>query len=82
MYIKDEFLHSNFDDARLHLKDMLKTTLKGMQKSYQNNPNDLNYYDSVDTLNAIAEFADSYGISNEILYNGTRNTAKQILDIL
>jgi len=82
MYIKDEFLHSNFDDARLHLKDMLKTTLEDMQKSYQNHPNNLSYYDAVDTLNAIAEFADSYGISNEMLYKGTSNTAKQILDIL
>ena len=82
MYIKDEFLHSNFDDPRLHLKDMLKTTLVDMQKSYQNHPNNLDYYDSVDTLNAIAEFANSYGISNEILYQGHRSNAKEILDVL
>jgi len=82
MYIKDEYLHSNFDDPRLHLKDMLKTTLDGMQKLYQINPNNLSYYDSVDTLNAIAEFTSSYGISNEVLYKGNRNTAKQILEIL
>jgi len=82
MYIKDEFLHSNFDDPRLHLKDMLKTTLEDMQASYQDHPDDLSYYDSVDTLNAVAEFADSYDISNEMLHKGNRNTAKQILDIL
>jgi len=82
MYIKDEFLHSNFDDPRLHLKDMLKATLEGMQTSYQNHPNNLSYYDSVDTLNAISEFADSYGISNEILQKGTMSSAKEVLDRL
>ena len=82
MYIKDEFLHSNFDDPRLHLKDMLKTTLEDMQKSYQNHPNNLSYYDSVDTLNAISEFADSYGISNEILQKNTLSSAKEVLDRL
>ena len=82
MYIKDDFLHSNFDDPRLHLKDMLKTTLEDMQTSYQNHPDNLSYYDSVDTLNAISEFADSYDISNEMLHKDNRNNAKQILDVL
>jgi len=82
MYIKDEFLHSNFDDPRLHLKKMLKEALNDMQKSYQNHPNNLNYYDAVDTLNAITEFADSYGISNELLQNGTKSTAKEVLEVL
>jgi hypothetical protein len=80
MYIKDEFLHSNFDDPRLHLKDMLKATLEDMQKLYQNHS--LSYYDSVDTLNAISEFADSYGISNEILQKGTISSAIEVLNRL
>lgn len=82
MYINEKFLHSNFDDPRLHLKEMLKKTLQDMQTLYNNHPNNLSYYDSVDTLNAVAEFANIYGISNEILYQGTINNAKAILDVL
>jgi len=82
MYIKEEFLHSDFDDPRLHLKDMLKTTLEEMQALYQKHPKLLKFYDAVDTLHAISEFADSYGISNDLLVSHSYNEAKPILDVL
>jgi hypothetical protein len=82
MYIKEKFLHSEFDDPRLHLKDMLKATLEDMQALYQKHPQLLKFYDSVDTLHVISEFADSYGISNDILLNNSYNEAKPILNVL
>lgn len=80
MYIQDRFLHSDFSDARLHLKDMLKETLKRMDRLNQDR--ELNYYDSVDTLNAIREFAYSQGINNELLQKDRISNKGEILNIL
>jgi hypothetical protein len=80
MYIADNYLHSDFEDAKLHLKEMLRDTLEEMQMLQ--NENELSFYDSVDTLNIIIEFANSYDINNKILLASSPTTSLNIIKLL
>jgi hypothetical protein len=80
MYIADNYLRSDFEDAKLHLKKMLRDTLEEMQMLQ--NENELSFYDSVDTLNIIIEFANSYDINNKILLASSPTTSLNIIKLL
>lgn len=80
MYIEEEFLNIDFEDPRLHLKEMMKTALTTMQNLH--NINKINYYDAVDTYSALIEFCNIYGIDCNFLQNNKPNSPADILRFL
>jgi len=80
MYIQEEFLNIDFEDPQLHLKEMMKTALTGMQNLV--NTGKINYYDAIDTYTAIIEFCKIYGINCDILQNNKPNNSPDIIRLL
>ena len=69
-YINDTYLTDEFDDARLHLKDMLKNALDNIQIDYNNNEQP-DFLDLLEVQKIVVDFCNIYDIDNELLVNNS-----------
>lgn len=73
MYIDDNYLTSDFEDAHIHLKNMLKDTLINIDNQFDSN-HEPSYFEILDTYKAIYDFCDLYEIdTTTLIINGTNS---------
>lgn len=77
VYISDEYLTDEFDNARLHLKNMLKSALDRIESVYEGNylPS---FLELLDLQKVIVDFCNIYDIDNEILVNSTATDVHEV----
>ena len=81
MYIKEEFLTSDFEDSNRHLNDMLKDALKSISNAQKYSK--LDKYDLLHTYKIISDFCDLYNIdAKNLKVNGDSTNKQNIIDAL
>jgi len=80
-YIHDKYLTDEFDDPRLHLKNMLKDALGNIQNDYVKNGK-TSFLDLLDVQKVIVDFCDIYDIDNQILLNDNSTDANKMYHTL
>ncbi|MCF6331443.1 MAG: hypothetical protein L3I99_07885 [Sulfurimonas sp.] len=70
-YINDKYLTDVFDDARLHLKDMLKDALDNIQTDYNDN-HQPEFLDLLEVQKVVVDFCNIYDIDNKVLVNSSK----------
>lgn len=80
-YINDKYLTDEFDDPRLHLKNMLKDALDNIQNDYEENYTP-RFLDLLDVQKVIVDFCNIYEIDNQILLNSNSTDVGQMYHAL
>lgn len=80
-YIDDKYLTDEFDDPRLHLKNMLKDALDSMQDDFENGDTP-SFLDLVDVQKTIVDFCKIYDIDNQILIKNNSTDVGQMYHVL
>lgn len=73
MYISEEFLTADFENAEVHLQKMLKNALKTLTAMY-NADVDINYYDILETYKIVHDFCVAHNIPVDKLAAGKNPT--------
>ena len=81
MYISEDYLTSDFDDATFHLKEMLKDALRNIGQHYKHNEG-LDFYDMLDTYKVVVDFCKVHSIDTQKLFMDTPKNSSEIHNVL